>query len=78
MKTHWVLGTLVIVVVAVSLVIASGGYKVRANVQEAQEAKSVLAPAATLVVTSTADSGAGTLRQALCGNQIGTNCLFGK
>ena len=64
MKRQWVLGTLGIAALAVALVII-GGHGTAADVSGAPAEESVRAPAATLVVTSTADSGYGTLRWAL-------------
>ncbi len=64
MKKHWIPGMSIVVMLAVTLgvVSAQGAF---AGVREAAETESVQAPAATSVVTSTADSGPGTLRQAL-------------
>jgi len=64
MKKLWILGTLGIAVLAVTLVMI-GGRGARADVPAVPAAEPARAPAATLVVTSTADSGAGTLRLAL-------------
>ena len=64
MKKQWILGTLSIGALAVILVII-GVHGAWADVPAAPAAEPVRAPAATLVVTSTADSSAGTLRWAL-------------
>ena len=64
MKRQWVLGILGIAALAVTLVIV-GGRGAWADVPAATGVESVRAPAATLVVTSTADSGIGILRACL-------------
>jgi parallel beta-helix repeat protein len=75
MKRRWVLGILGIAVLAVALVIV-GGRGAWADVAAAPGVESVRAPAATLVVTSTADSGPGTLRQALLDAGNGDTITF--
>jgi hypothetical protein len=64
MKKQWILAVLSVAAVAVILSVVSergAGTEVHA----APEVRSIHAPTATLVVTNTADSGYGTLRQAL-------------
>ncbi len=64
MNKQWIPGILGIAAVAVMLLVTSG-HDAGAKAHAAPEIKSIHAPTNTLVVTSTADSGVGTLRWAL-------------
>jgi hypothetical protein len=75
MKRQWILGTVGIAVLAVAMVIA-GGRGAWAHVSAALASEAIRAPAATRVVTSTADSGPGTLRQALLDAVNGDTITF--
>ena len=64
MKKHWVPTILIMVLLVLALAIIDEG-NAAVDVRAAPAAGLERAPAATLVVTSTADSGVGTLRKAL-------------
>lgn len=75
MKRQWILGIAGIAILAVAMVIVDG-HNAWAHVSAALASEAIRAPAGTLVVTSTADSGPGTLRQALLDAVNGDTIIF--